>query len=51
MNRIFLPRTLQYNLQTACFFGNYVSSSKYGLNLLKIFASEIWQMIPIEIKN
>lgn len=52
MNYTFSPRTLKYNLRTKinC-FSNWVNSSKFDLNLLRLFASKVSQMIAIEIKN
>ena len=58
MKRIFSPRTLKCNLrkqnsttQKIKFPINSVNSSKYGLNSLRFFASKVWQMILMEIKN
>ena len=28
-----------------------VNTSKYGLNSVRVFSSEVWQKVPIEIKN
>ena len=43
---------VKYNLQTKSdFFRNSVNSSKYGLNSIKFFASNVWQMVPMEMKN
>ena len=33
------------------FFRNSVNSSKYGLNPLRFFASGVWQMVPMKMKN
>ena len=52
MNHIFYYLERKYNLQTqANFLRNSVNSSKYVLNSLALFASKVWQMISIEIKN
>ena len=48
----FPPRLIKYNLRTQSdFFRNSVNSSKYGLNLIRFFASKVWQMVPMKIKN
>ena len=45
-------RLIKYNLRTQSdFFRNSVNSSKYGLNSIISFAKNVWQMIPIEIRN
>ena len=52
MNNIFPPRLIKYNLQTLSdYFRKSVNSSKYGLNSIKFFASKVWQMILMEMKN
>ena len=52
MSSIFSPRLIKYNLQTQSdVFGNFVNSSKYGLNSIRFFASKVWQMVPMEIKK
>ena len=52
MNDIFDRRDISYNLRTQTdFFRAYVSTSQFGLKSLKYFASKVWDMIPIEIKN
>ena len=33
------------------FLRNTVNTTKFGLNSLRHFASKVWNMIPIEIKN
>ena len=33
------------------FFRNNVKTTKFVLNSLRYFASKVWSMIPIEIKN
>ena len=52
MSSIFPPRLIKYNLRTQSdFFRNSVNSSKYGLNSIRFLASNIWQMVPMEINN
>ena len=52
MSSIFPPRLIKYNLQTQSdFYRNFVNSCKYGQNLIRFFASKVWQMVPMEMKN
>ena len=52
MSSIFSPRLITYNLQAqSYFFRNSVNSSKYDLNSISFFASKLWQMVPMEMKN
>ena len=52
MNDIFPTRVLNYNLRSqADFFRNTVNTTKFGFNSLRYFASTVWSMVPIEIKN
>ena len=52
MSSIFPPRLIKYNLRTQSdFLRISVSSSKYGLNSIRFFASKVWQMVPMEITN
>ena len=52
MSGIFPTRVLNYNLRSQTdFFRNTVNTTKFGLNSLRYFASKVWSMIPIEIKN
>ena len=52
MISIFPPRLIKYNLRTQSdFFRNSVNSSKYRLNSIILFASKVWQMVPMEMKN
>ena len=52
MSSIFPPRLIKYNLLALSdFFGNSVNRSKYGLNSIRFFASKVWQMVPMEMKN
>ena len=52
MNDNFPTRVLNYNLRSQTdFFRNSFNTTKFGLNSLRYFASKVWSMIPIEIKN
>ena len=52
MSDIFPSRVLNYNLRSQTdFLRNTVNTTKFGLNSLRHFASKVWSMIPIEIKN
>ena len=52
MSDIFPTRVLNYNLRSQTdFFRNTVNTTKFGLNSFRYFASKVWSMIPIEIKN
>ena len=52
MSSISPPRLIKYNLRTQSdFLRNSVNSSKYGLNSTRFFASKVWQMVPMEMKN
>ena len=52
MSSISPPRLVKYNLRTQSdFFRDSVNSSKYGLNSKRFFASKVWQMVPMEMKN
>ena len=52
MSDIFPTRVLNYNLRSQTdFFRNKVNTTKFGLDLLRSFASKVWSMIPTEIKN
>ena len=52
MSYIFPTRVLNYNLRSQTdFLRNTVNTTKFGLNSLRHFASKVWSMIPIEIKN
>ena len=52
MTDIFPIRVLNNNLiSQRDFFRNIVNSTNFGLNSLRYFASKVWSMIPIEIKN
>ena len=52
MTDIFPTRELNYNLRSQTdFLRSTVNTTKFGLNSLRHFASKVWSMIPIEIKN
>ena len=52
MKSIFTLRLIKYNFRTQSnFFRNSVNSSKYGLNSIRFFASKVWQMVSLEMKN
>ena len=52
MSNIFPARVLNYILRSKTdFFRNTVNTAKLSLNSLRYFASKIWSMTPIEIKN
>ena len=52
MSNISSPRLIKYNLRTQSdFFRDSVNSSKYGLNSIRLFASKVWQMVPMKMKN
>ena len=52
MNNIFSMRTLNYNLRSHNDFSRRnVNTTKYGLNSLSYFASKVWNMVPLDIKE
>ena len=52
MNDIFPTRVLNYNLRSQTdFFRNTSNTTKLSLNSLRYFASKVWSMTPIEVKN
>ena len=52
MYDIFQTRKINYNLRSQTDFAStFVNTQKFGLNLLRYFASKVWSMIPLEIKN
>ena len=52
MSNISSPRLIKCNLRTQSdFFRDSVNSSKYGLNSIRLFASKVWQMVPMKMKN
>ena len=49
---IFPTKALNYNLRSQTyFFRNTGNTTEFGSNSLRNFASKVWSMIPIEIKN
>ena len=49
---VFPARVLNYNLRSQTdFLRHTFNTTKLGLNSLRHFASKVWSMIPIEIKN
>ena len=52
MSDTFPTSVLKYNLKSqAYFFENNGNTTKFGLNSLRNFASKVWSLIHIEIKN
>ena len=52
MSSIFPHRLLKYDLRAQSdFLRNSVNSSQHGLNSIRFFASKVWQMILMEMKN
>ena len=52
MSSIFPPMLMKYNLQTQSDFPkNSVNSNKYNLNSIRFFASKVWQIFPMEMRN
>ena len=52
MDDIFQTRQINYNLRSQTdFASNCVNINKFGLNSLRHFASIVWSMVPLEIKN
>ena len=52
MYDIFQTRKINYNLRSQTdFASNCVNTNKFGLNSLRYFASKVWCMVPLEIKN
>ena len=52
MTSIFPPKVIKYNLRTQSdFLRISVNSDKYGLNSVRFFASKVWQMVRMEMKN
>ena len=49
---IFQTRKINYNLRSQIdFAGNCVNTNKFAPNSLRYFASKVWSMVPLEIKN
>ena len=52
MSDIFPTRVLNYNLRSQTdFFSNTVKTKNFGFDLLRYFASKVWSILLIEIKN
>ena len=52
INDIFQTRKINYNLTSQTGFASIcVNTNKFGLNLLRYFASKVWSMVPLENKN
>ena len=52
MYDIFQTRKTNYNLRSQTDFASIcVNTKKFGLNSLRYFASKVWSMVPLEIKN
>ena len=52
LSNIFPTRSISYNLRSQTdFIRSNASTSRYGLNSMRCFASKVWQMIPMKIKN
>ena len=52
MYNIFQTGKINYNLRSQTdFASNCVNTNKFGLNSLRYFASKVWSMVPLEIKN
>ena len=52
MYDIFQTRKINYNLRSQTDFASIcVNTKKFGLNSLRYFASKVWSMVPLEIKN
>ena len=52
MSSIFPRKLIKYNLRIQSdFFRNSVNSSKYGPKSIRFFASKVWQVVPVEIRN
>ena len=52
MYYIFQTKKINYNLRSQIDFASIcVNTKKFGLNSLRYFASKVWSMVPLEIKN
>ena len=52
MSSIFRPRLTKYNLQfQSDVVRNCVNSNKYDLSSTRFFASKVWQIVPMKMKN
>ena len=49
---IFLLRSIDYNLRSQIGFSvSSVNATHFGFNSLRYFASEVWSIVPLELKN
>ena len=49
---IFLLRFIDYNLRSQTDFSvSSINTTHFGLNSLRYFASKVWNMVPLELKN
>ena len=52
LSNIFKTRSISCNLRSQTdFIRSNTSTSQYGLNSIRCFASKVWQMIPLELKK
>ena len=52
MNDILQTRALPFNLRSQTDFArSFVNTNRFGLNSLRYFASKVWNIIPLDIKN
>ena len=52
MYDIFQTRKINYNLRSQTDFASIcVNTNKFGLNSLRYFASKVWSMVQLEIRN
>ena len=52
MHNIFQTRKTNCNLRSQTdFASNCVNANKFVQNSLRYFASKVWSMVPLEIKN
>ena len=52
MNDFLQTRTLPYNLRSNTDFErSFVNISRFGLNSIRYFASSVWNIVPLDIKN
>ena len=50
--KIFPLRSIDYNLRYQTDFSvSSVNTTHFGLNYLRYFASKVWNMVPLELKN
>ena len=47
-----MTRSLDYNLRSQVDFSvSSVNTTHFGLHSLRYFASKVWNMVPLELKN